>query len=237
MTPLHLYSMTEDLEMKGSDPILPPCGCVPSGLCSEPTPNEPPDESAYTSGPRIEDREPATLTSQNDSREASESNANTTVITPYAIEEPDDDDSAVQLEWPCLPDNFERWQRDLVDYMHRLDYDPSPEAPPKQARGQKRKSGISAGIGHHHPLQSSSPCPTTRSDTAQSMASGLGPKRRRRRRKLPPEDAKAARSACSLNHFRERQSSGSSSSEMRSTDTSSAETMNESATADAMDID
>jgi hypothetical protein len=171
---------------------------------------------------------------------------NNVTVKPYAIEEPDDepdeepdDDPApiAQKELPCLPDNFERWQRELVDYMNDLksatdvatdsSHAWAHQSSPK--RGKKRKP---TGPGHLHPLNSHPFKPRSRSQETRST--GLYPKRRRRS-KHPKEDGPV-----SLHDFRETreaQSSTSSSSDLRSTDMSSTETMNDTPLSDEMDID
>ncbi|KAJ5624133.1 hypothetical protein N7510_000442 [Penicillium lagena] len=161
-------------------------------------------------------------------------------VKPYAIEEPDDDRPdddwapVAQKELPCLPDNFERWQRELADYMNDLDSaTDSSHAwthPSSPKRGKKRKP---TGTGHLHPLN----CHPfgSRSRSQDTHSTGLCPKRPRRRSKHPKEDG-----PISLHDFREAreaQSSASSSPDGRSTDTSSTETMNDTPMGDEMDID
>jgi hypothetical protein len=164
----------------------------------------------------------------------------TVTVKPYAIEEPGDDRAPVaqkavaQKELPCLPDNFECWQRELADYMNDLDsatdssHAWAPPSSPK--RGKKRKP---TGTGHLHPL-SCHPC-GSRSRSQETQSTGLCPKRRRRRSKHPKEDGPV-----SLHDFREAreaQSSTSSSSSRRSPNMSSTETMNDIPMSDEMDID
>lgn len=165
--------------------------------------------------------------------------ASNVTVKPYAIEEPDDDPApVVQKELPCLPDNFERWQRELADYMKDLDSAPDSAAdsshacahPSSPKRGKKRKP---PSTGHLHPLN----CHPfgSRSRPQETQSTGLCPKRRRRRSKHPKEDRPV-----SLHDFRETreaQSSNSSSSDLRSTDMSSTETMNDTPMSDEMDID
>lgn len=162
------------------------------------------------------------------------------VYHPYDIEEPDDEpDPAVQrLELPSLPDHFEGWQRELIEYMNGLDNDPSkriitrPLTAPK--RGQKRKPSSMPETGYH---SSHYPCSTFKTGQGEEPLSvpGLRSKRRRRRSKIPDDSMKAAQSV-SLYDFREDAGNFSSSSDPWSTD-SSAEAMHESAIADDMDID
>jgi hypothetical protein len=168
--------------------------------------------------------------------------AKSTIFRPYDIEEPDDEPEPIaqRPELPCLPDSFERWQRDLTEWMdgmnHFSDKKSTVKIPPGQRRGQKRKSPSISGTGH---VQSS---PSHRSkskamlDDQRAPVPGLSPKRRRRRSK-PPEDASKATRTTSLYDFRETGSTGSSSSDLQSSDASSTDTLNEFALTDEMDID
>ncbi|KAJ6114671.1 hypothetical protein N7486_000449 [Penicillium sp. IBT 16267x] len=161
------------------------------------------------------------------------------VYHPYDIEEPDDEPDAIQrLELPCLPDYFERWQRELLEYMNGLGNDLSnqiisrPLTAPK--RGQKRKTSSMPGAGYHSPH---SHCSTFKAGSGEEPVSvpGLCSKRRRRRSKVPDDSMKAGHTV-SLYEYRDDGGNGSSSPDPWSTD-SSAETMHESAIADDMDID
>ncbi|KAJ5639394.1 uncharacterized protein N7484_007256 [Penicillium longicatenatum] len=164
---------------------------------------------------------------------------NVKVYHPYDIEEPDDEPNpAVQkLEFQCLPDFFEGWQRELIEYMNGLGNDPSKQIISKPLtaprRGQKRKPSSMSGTGYH---SSHSPCSTFKTGPGEEPMSvpGLSSKRRRRRSKIPDDSMKAAHSV-SLHDFREDRVNGGSSSDAWSTD-SSAE-MYESAIVDDMDLD
>jgi len=164
------------------------------------------------------------------------------IFRPYDIEEPDDQPESIaqRPELPRLPDSFERWQRDLTDYMngigHSSDKEFTAKMPPAQRRGRKRKSPNISGSGHVQNSSSHRSCSRAMSDEQQAPVPGLGFKRRRRRSKLPSDAAKATRTA-SLYDFRETCSIGSSSSDPHSTDASSAGTPDECALTDEMDID
>ncbi|CAG8232312.1 unnamed protein product [Penicillium salamii] len=64
------------------------------------------------------------------------------IIRPYAVEEPEDEPDTPRRNLLRLPDRFERWQRDLSEYMNDLNYEADGQhgtstVPRKQ--GQKRK--------------------------------------------------------------------------------------------------
>ena len=159
------------------------------------------------------------------------------VFHPYAIEEPDDeqDSPSDKPEPPRLPDYFETWQRDLADHMDDLgcesDLSSGANTSNGCTRGQKRKPGSQGGALHHHSSKSK-----IKSTETQVSGPGISPKRRRRRSRNPGDAAKKGHPV-SFHDFREAQRSGSSSSELRSTDESSPEAMNESAITDEMEID
>lgn len=163
-------------------------------------------------------------------------------VQPYDIEEPDDEpEPAVpRLDLPRLPDNFERWQRELVDYMDGLGSQSNKTSISKlhasQKRGQKRKSTVPTSSGNQQSSQSHRSKSRTRINESALHVPGLSSKRRRRCSKLPGETARNARPV-SLDDFREALCDGSSSSENPSTGASSADTIDESAVADEMDID
>lgn len=200
--------------------------------------NTPTDDS----GQDLNDPGPSISNHENASRntaDTAETNFNT--YRPYAVEEPDDepDSSKPKRELPCLPDCFECWQRELVDSMDNLDRcnrKPGVKVSPLQKRGQKRKPASFVSSGDPHSFQSYQSKPSTWSDEASLSVPGLSPKRRRRRSKILGDAAKSGRTV-SLHDFREARSNGSSSSDLPSTDASSADTINESAFADEMDID
>lgn len=165
------------------------------------------------------------------------------VFRPYAIEEPDDEPTPDMqpLKLPCLPDNLERWQRDLVDYV-----DDERDVRPRntldgsysgQTRGQKRKPGNAASAGYPnafqvpHSKQSSRHC-----DSLLSVPGpGASPKRRRRRSKLPGDTCRPSQMS-SMYDFRDPRPEDSSDSEMRSSD-ESAESSPEYAATDDMELD
>ena len=164
------------------------------------------------------------------------------ILYPYAIEEPDDESHQVvhTLDQPSLPDYFERWQRDLIDHMDDLgcnsDTSDGATLSSGEARGQKRKSANPIASMHRHTSPSHRPKSTSGQSEPSLAAPGSSPKRRRRRVRQPGDSARASRPT-SLNDFRDFRTSGSSSSDLQSTDVSSVETGNESVTADKMEID
>lgn len=189
------------------------------------------------SGCSFNDSGPSTPVHEHTSSRATEEDHGK-AVQPYDIEEPDDEpEPAVQrLELPRLPDNFERWQRELVDYMDGLGSQSNKASISKlhasQKRGQKRKSTVPMSSGNQHSSQSHRSKSRTRINESALHVPGLSSKRRRRRSELPGETARNARPV-SLDDFREARRDGSSS----STGASSAETVDESAVADEMDID
>ncbi|KAJ6111820.1 hypothetical protein N7523_007881 [Penicillium sp. IBT 18751x] len=162
------------------------------------------------------------------------------IFRPYDIEEPDDIPVSIttRTELPCLPDPFERWQRDLTEWMDGMgrssDINPPVKLPPNQGRGQKRKSPIFGGSGH---VKSPPSCTKAKSmlDEQKVPVPGLSPKRRRKRHKSSADAAKTR--MASLYDFRETGSSDSSSSDLHSTDGYSTDVPNEPILTDEMDID
>ncbi|KAJ5289060.1 hypothetical protein N7478_002090 [Penicillium angulare] len=162
------------------------------------------------------------------------------VYQPYDIEEPDDDlDFTVRGLDLCLPDSFERWQRDFADHMDDSTSALSPVAKQVSSprRGQKRKSSsVPAGSGHYSASPSS-----YRPNAGSSLADealpvpGLNPKRRRRRSRLAADSAKVV-PVVSLDDFRDPEMNEDSSSDVWSTD-ESADTMHDSSVTDDMDLD
>jgi hypothetical protein len=161
-------------------------------------------------------------------------------LRPYAIEEPDDEpayDPEPVMQWrqlPCLPDCFERWQRELIDRIDDMDdkfvTSPSAKPSPSPKRGQKRKL-IGAG---DFPMGSHRSKSKAKLDDPALPINGLSPKRRRRRSKIPEDNAKHPHTV-SLHDFRDTRVNESSSSDFLSS--SSIDTANESALVDEMDID
>ena len=166
------------------------------------------------------------------------------IYRPYDIEEPDDDTiPGIQgLEIPSLPDYFERWQRDFVDDIDGTQSDPSDYATRQlrvdPTRGQKRKPTNSAGLERGSASQWQCSRPGTRPrDEAVSGQYRPAHKRRRRRSRLGNDSVKAA-PVQSLYEFRDTQLNESSSSDYWSTETDgSADSMQDSAITDDMDID
>lgn len=147
------------------------------------------------------------------------------IIKPYAIEEPEDDDES---ETPTrnllrLPDQFERWQRDLSEYMNDLNYEADGQyAAPQAARkqGHKRKFTYAARQNRNSFGPNS---PDTRPVNEESS------KKRRSNANSPITD--------SFHAFRESNADESSCSEPRSADCSGIDTENNSPGVDYMDID
>ncbi|KAJ5816476.1 hypothetical protein N7447_008709 [Penicillium robsamsonii] len=121
-------------------------------------PHQPFDYSGFTSfdtaDPQLGEIEHSTddsgpSTPTQDTHPFDDSNDNIRVIKPYDIEEPDDElESSVQkVDRLCLPDRFERWQRDLTDYLDDMDDQPVGSnrnaIRPMRKRGQKRKPAYS----------------------------------------------------------------------------------------------
>ncbi|KAJ5296792.1 uncharacterized protein N7443_007685 [Penicillium atrosanguineum] len=163
------------------------------------------------------------------------------IFQPYDVEEPDDEPGPIptRTELPCLPDSFERWQRDLTEWMDGIgsspNIKPTVKMPPSQRRGQKRKSPNVGGSGH---VQSSPSRTKAKSvlDEPRMPVPEPSPIRRRKRNKLSDDAAKSTRAA-SLYDFRETDSTDSSSSDVHSTDDYSTDVPNEPTLTDEMDID
>ncbi|KAJ5918077.1 hypothetical protein N7454_010452 [Penicillium verhagenii] len=163
---------------------------------------------------------------------------NINVYYPYDIEEPDDElDTAAQKLG--LPDSFERWQRDLIEYMNDLGNSPPKRNIPRPLmgpmRGQKRKSGGMSGAGYHSSLHTQHSIPKAGPGEGPISVPGLCPKRRRRRSNPSGGFMKPLHSV-NLDETHENGGDGSSSSDQWSTDSSS-DTTHESSLADEMDID
>lgn len=162
------------------------------------------------------------------------------IFQPYDIEEPDDEPESIttRTELPCLPDSFERWQRDLTEWMDDMgrssDMKPIVKLPPSHGRGQKRKSPIIGGSGH---VKSSPSRTKSKSmlDEQRMPVPGLSPSQRRKRNKLSHDAAKTH--TASLYEFREIDSTDSSSSDLHSADEYSTDVPNDPILTDEMDID
>lgn len=236
--------MAEDLSMGGTNSSVPlnEASAMPKSSPFRESDNHT-DVHTDGSGHSLNDSEPSTPVHETPFSQFTDK-TQTNIYRPYAIEEPDDEaDPVVQKRvLPCLPDYFERWQRELVDSMHDLGSRANKAVAvvaklhQNQRRGQKRKSANANGAGNMHNSQPHRSESKTRIEEAPLHVPGLGPKRRRRRSKLPGDAAGNGRPV-SLHDFRETHSDGSSSSEPHSTGASSTDTVNESAVADEMDID
>lgn len=234
--------MADDLQMEDLESSDVPLGSTESTRSSPSAAHNISDAATDFSGHSVNGSCPSTPMATDNLNMAPDMQ-NVRVYHPYDIEEPDDEpDPAVQRldlqRLPSLPDHFEGWQRELIEYMNGLDKDPSkiivsrPMAAPK--RGQKRKPSNMFGAGYHPSHYPCSPFKTEQGEELMSVP-GLCSKRRRRRSKLPDDSMKATQSV-SLHDFREDEGNCSSSSDPWSTD-SSAEAMHESAIDDEMDID
>lgn len=165
--------------------------------------------------------------------------AETEVVKPYAIEEPDDE----QLETnepdrpvvSSLPDNLERWHIDLIDSMDNLQCESDRTDSTQrsdQKRGQKRKSAASGASPSAHQSSASAPW------DGQYETPSMGRKRSRKRSKRVKEDQNGANDS-SPTTSNGSETCMSSSSAARSTDASGTETgtTNSDSTADKMDVD
>ncbi|KAF3390469.1 hypothetical protein F1880_009064 [Penicillium rolfsii] len=190
----------------------------------------------------VNDSRPFTHTHENRAENMSYT-AEIEPLRPYAIEEPDeeldyDPEPFVQPRHalPCLPDCFERWQRELIDRIDDMEdksvSGSSSKLSPSQKRGQKRTLIGAIGAGGFHVGSHRSKSKAKLDDLASSV-NGLSPKRRRRRSKIPEDNAKLPH--VSLHDFRENRDNQSSSSDLPSS--SSINTANESALVDEMNID
>lgn len=163
------------------------------------------------------------------------------VFRPYAIEEPEDEAIADMQppELACLPDNLERWQRDLVGYIDDMgnihSSFPLERSHHGSLRGQKRKTGNAASTSGYRAAHSQLKHPRSGDQFLSAQNPGLSPKRRRRRSKLPGDTTQPSQLA-SLYDFRDPRADESSGSEMRSSD-ESADSSPENAVTDDMDID
>lgn len=162
-------------------------------------------------------------------------------LRPYAIEEPDDEPDPPMLRrpgLPCLPDCFERWQRDLIDSIDDMEdkgaTSPSASGRTIQRRGLKRKPIGVVGAGHSQPGSLKAKSKAKLDDDALPTY-GFNAKRRRRRSKAL-DDTTRNSVFVSLHGFRDTRASESSTSELQSS-SSSPDAANESAVADEMDID
>ncbi|KAJ5154483.1 uncharacterized protein N7500_009922 [Penicillium coprophilum] len=193
---------------------------------ADPQPEES-EQSTDDSGP---------LTPTQDTDPFDDSDDDVQVIKPYDIEEPDDElESSLQrVDRLCLPDRFERWQRDLTDYLDDLDDQPvgfnSNTTRSMRKRGQKRKPTHNTTA-----LQQGNPPLKQRYASAETQPQVHDHQPKRRRVSEPPQLYPS--STDSFGGFREANTNDSSSSETQSMDLSGNETMNDSPMADEMDLD
>lgn len=170
--------------------------------------------------------------------------ADTEVVKPYAIEEPDDE--RLETNEPdrpvvsSLPDNLERWHIDLIDSMDNLQCESDRTDSTQrsdQKRGQKRKSAASGASPSAHQSSASAPSGARHGD-GQYETPSMGRKRSRKRSKRVKEDQNGANDS-SPTTSNGSETCMSSSSAARSTDASGTETgtTNSDSTADKMDVD
>lgn len=173
--------------------------------------------------------------------------ADTEVVKPYAIEEPDDErlgnNEPDRPVVSSLPDNLERWHIDLIDSMDDLQCESDRTDSTQrsdQKRGQKRKSGAAAsGAFPSSAHQSSASAPSgAKHGDGQYETAGIGRKRSRKRSKRVKEDQNRANDS-SPTTSNASETCMSSSSAARSTDASGTEAgaTNSDSTADKMDVD
>lgn len=208
-------------------------------LCSsaDSTASVPTDSSSHS----VNDSRPSTPTLENLPETMSET-VGIKVLRPYEIEEPDDPEPEPpvqrRLGLPCLPDYFEIWQRELADRIEDMDDQEVTSSRAKllpiTKRGRKRKPIGAAGAGDYSPTGSHKFKHTAKLDDPALSGCGPSPKRVRRRGNLPEEMAKSP-ATVSLHDFRDTRASESSSSDLPSS--SGADTADETALADEMDID
>jgi hypothetical protein len=157
------------------------------------------------------------------------------IIKPYAIEEPDDepDCTITRLNIPCLPDRFERWQRDLADYMDDLNYQPDEldlDSRPTQKEGQKRKTAHITGA-----TQNCYPHMKQRHTSAKTQPQMRG--NCTKRRKFSKQPHGVSQMMNSFAGYRAADANESSSRETRSASLSASDTMNNSLRTEEMDIE
>lgn len=191
--------------------------------------------SAEENEQSVDDSGPSTPTHDLDSLDDNDVIIN---VKPYAVEEPEDESESDMpgLDLPRLPDRFERWQRDLSDYMNDLNYQAdgqhSASVSTIRKRGHKRKSVDAAALRQHCYLPFEQNVQKPSSGT-RHQAHGQWAKRQR----CNMMSREQSYSTGSFDAFREANGNESSSSETRSTDCSGIDTLNNSPMADEMDID
>ncbi|KAJ5970744.1 uncharacterized protein N7479_000662 [Penicillium vulpinum] len=161
---------------------------------------------------------------------------NVQVIKPYAIEEPHDElePSVPRIDLLRLPDRFERWQRDLTDYLNDLDDYPvvsnGNTTRSMRKRGRKRKPAQNTPA-----TEQSNPFLKQRYASAEIQSQVYDHHPKRRRVSEPPQWHPT--NTDSFGTFREPNANESSSSETQSIDMSGNDTIDNSPMPDAMDID
>ncbi|KAJ6031103.1 hypothetical protein N7540_001835 [Penicillium herquei] len=196
-----------------------------------------------SSGYSLNGSGPPTPTDSNFTMEPETSHAK--VYRPYDIEEPDDDLNVTtqRVELLSLPDDLERWQRDVMHCMpmddsgHERTGDPNPNPLfGLQQRGHKRRNPSFLVAEHESRYQDYRPMPQVNSGNRPASAPGSSPKQRQKRNKVTDELTQVT-PMVSLYDFRDTQVRSSSSSDLSSADDSADFTQDKFAIADEMDID
>ncbi|KAJ5864782.1 uncharacterized protein N7529_006698 [Penicillium soppii] len=166
--------------------------------------------------------------------ESRDNNDEKRIIKPYAVEEPEDEPESYtpSLDVLRLPDRFERWQRDLSDYIKDLKYQADGQKLDSvsivRKKGLKRKSADTAALGQH--------CsPPFERNVFSERHQACSQSTKRRRCNIPSQEQ--SYSGELFDTFREAKGNESSSSETQSTDFSGVNTLDNSPMADEMDID
>lgn len=197
--------------------------------------------STDSSSHSVNNSKPSTPTLENQPETMSET-VGLKVLQPYEIEEPDDPEPEPPVPQrpglPCLPDYFEIWQRELADRIEDMDNQEvtssSAKLLPFAKRDRKRKPIGAAGACDYSPAGSHKSKATAKLDDPALSGCGPSPKRLRRRGHQPEVLAKSP-ATVSLHVFRDSRDKESSSSDLPSS--SGADTADETALADEMDID
>ncbi|KAJ5725893.1 uncharacterized protein N7483_007250 [Penicillium malachiteum] len=162
---------------------------------------------------------------------------------PYDIEEPDEDlnVAAQRVELLSLPDDLERWQRDLMHSMDDSGNERTEDLNPNplfdlQQRGHKRRNPSFLAAEHESRYQNHRPMPQVKSGDRPASAPGSSPKQRQKRNKVIDESTQVT-PMLSLYDFRDTQVSSSSSSDLPSPDDSADCMQEEFAITDEMDMD
>ncbi|CAG8085039.1 unnamed protein product [Penicillium olsonii] len=147
------------------------------------------------------------------------------IIKPYAVEEPDDEPDIPHRDLPRLPDRFERWQRDLSEYMDDLNYEADG---PHLASSSPRKQGQKRKLAHTGKQDG---------DGDRRRSVDTQPVHERRSKKQRSDSLEKSPVTDSFNAFREPNGDESSWSDTRSTECSGLDTTGNSPESDEMDID